>query len=224
MATPVNTSVPPVVAPELDFAVEEAAPVRYAVAPTLRLALRVESGDGRPVHSLLLDVQVRIAARRRSYSEGERERLADLFGRPEQWASGVQSLLWMNTTAFVPAFTRTARVDLPLTCTYDFEVTATRYLDALEDGQVPLELLFSGTVFHAGEDGRLRVARLPLDREASFGLPVSVWRDAMDDHFPGAAWLRLPRDSFDRLARYRASNAMPTWEATLERLLEEAGG
>jgi hypothetical protein len=224
MAGPLNTGAMPAAAPELDFAVEEAAAVPYAAAPTLRLSLRVQSGDPRPVHSLLLDVQVRIAARRRSYAEPERERLAELFGRPEQWASAVQSLLWTNATVFVPGFTGTARVDLPLACTYDFEVAAARYLDALDDGEVPLELLFSGTVFHAGEERRLRVARLPLDREASFRLPVSVWREAMDLHFPGAAWLRLSRDSFDRLARYRANNAMPTWEATVERLLEGAGG
>ena len=211
-----------VAVPELGFTVEEAAPIPYAAAPMLRLALRIERPDGRPVHAILLDVQVRIAARRRGYEAAERARLADLFGRPEQWATSVQSLLWTNATVHVPPFTGATRVDLPLACTYDFEVAATRYLDALDGGEVPLELLFSGTLLQPDVDGRLEVARLPLDREARFAMPVRVWRDAMDHYFPGAAWLRLERESFDRLAAYRAREALPTWEAAVDRLLEGA--
>lgn len=208
--------------PELDFEIERADPWLFATAPTLRLGLRVESG-GAAIRSLLLDVQVRIAARRRSYSEGERERLADLFGRPEQWASSVQSLLWTNATVLVPGFEGETVVDVPLACTYDFEVTAARYLHSLEGGAVPLELLFSGTVLHAGEGGA-RLTRLPLDREATFDLPVSTWREAVEHFFPDSAWLRLRRRSFERLHAYRARNALPTWEATIDALLEEGGG
>lgn len=223
MATQVNALPARSAAADLDFAVDQAACVPYAAAPTLGLALRIESRDGRAVHSLLLDVQVRIAARRRRYGAGERERLAELFGRPEQWAASVQSLLWTNTTLFVPGFEQTARVNLPIPCSYDFEVAASRYLAALEDGEVPLQLLFGGTVFRTGTDGRLELSRLPLDREARFELPVSVWRETMDHHFPGAAWLRLRRSSFDRLAAYRAREALPTWDSVVERLLLEAG-
>ncbi len=222
MSTPVDAPPPVGALPRLEFAVEDAAPVPYSAVPTMRLALRIECVEGPRVHSLLLDAQVRIAARLRSYGPAEQERLVELFGAPRQWATSLRSFLWTNATLFVPGFTRSTRVDLPLACTYDFEVAATRYLDALEDGEVPLELLFSGTVFHAGDGGRLGVARLPLDREASFGLPVAVWREAMEQHFPGAAWLRLQRESFERLAAYRARNAMPTWEATVDRLLAGA--
>lgn len=207
----------------LDFAVEEAACVPYAAAPALRLRLRIDSLDGRPVHSLLLDVQVRIAARRRRYADPEKERLAELFGRPEQWGSSVQSLLWTNTTLFVPGFRETAQVDLSIDCSYDFEVAANRYLAALEDGEVPLELLFGGSVFRTRGDGGLEITRLPLDSDARFGLPVSVWRETMDHYFPGSAWLRLRRDSFDRLAAYRARHSLPTWESVIDRLLEDAG-
>jgi hypothetical protein len=34
---------------------------------------------------------------------------------------------------------------MPVTCTYDLEVVAAKYFYALEDGEVPLEFLFSGT-------------------------------------------------------------------------------
>ena len=46
----------------------------------------------------------------------------------------------------VPGFEGTTVIDLPITCTYDFEVVAAKYLEALEDGEVPLLFLFSGTM------------------------------------------------------------------------------
>jgi hypothetical protein len=88
---------------------------------------------------------------------------------------------------------------------------------------VPLEFLFSGAVFYKGEDGRLQVGRIGWDKEAEYRLPVAAWREAMDRHFPGAAWLRLDRESFDRLAAYKASRTLLTWEQTLDTLLSEAG-
>jgi hypothetical protein len=44
----------------------------------------------------------------------------------------------------------------------------------------------------------------------------------MDQHFPGSAWLRLGRDAFDALYRYRAANAMVSWDDAVTRLLKEA--
>lgn len=210
--------------PELGFEVLGAERWPFAATPRLRLRLRVSAGAGTRIDSLLLDAQVRIAPRRRSYSAGERELLRDLFGASEQWGSSLQTFLWENATVHVPGFDGDTVVDLPLTCTYDFEVTAARYLHALEDGAVPLELLFSGTVFGRGAGGRTRVLRIPLDREARFELPVALWRETVDHYFHGSPWLRLDRERFDRLYAYRSANALPSWEATVDRLLGEAGG
>ena len=186
----------------------------------IRLDLRVEAPPGCDVHSLLLDCQVRISPRRRSYRDpGERERLQDLFGPPEQWAQSLQGLLWTNAHAFVPRFEGVGLAELDLPCTYDFEVSATRYLSALEDGAIPLDILFSGTILWSGADGGQRIARVPLDREASFELPVAVWREAIDTHFPGSAWLRVSRDRLSRLQAYRATQAFPTWDAVVDSLL-----
>jgi hypothetical protein len=88
---------------------------------------------------------------------------------------------------------------------------------------VPLELLFSGTVFYSAEDGRLQTARIGWDREAEFGLPVATWRRTMDHYFPGSAWMRVSRETFDRLYAYRAQNAIPSWDQTLESLLGRNG-
>jgi hypothetical protein len=120
----------------------------------------------------------------------------------------------------VPAFTGATVVELQVPCTYDFDVSASKYLAALRDGEVPLELLFGGTVFYRGEGGLLQTTMIGWDREADYRMPISVWRAAMDMYFPGNAWLRLQRETFDRLHAYRAQNSLTSWEETVDRLLE----
>ncbi|MEP6637649.1 MAG: DUF6084 family protein, partial [Acidobacteriota bacterium] len=117
-----------------------------------------------------------------------------------------------------------ALVDLPVPCTVDFNVAAAKYFAALEDGEVPLNLMFSGTVFYEGADGALQVEQIPWDREAKYRLPVSVWKEMMDIYYPNMAWLCLRRDVFERLSQYKMDRGIPTWEAALESLLpsEEA--
>src|SRR3954454_22626352 len=207
--------------PQLDFAVRDAAPLEHAAAPTLRFALGIESARGQPIRSVLLDVQIQIAARRRAYDAGEQERLFELFGASADWGSALRTLLWTRATLVVAPFTERTEVDLPVACSYDLEVAGARYFDALGDGELPLEFLFSGTVFYAAPDGRLQTARISWDREAEYALPVAVWRQTMDRHFPGTTWLRLPRESFERLSAYRARHALPSWETALDALLED---
>ncbi|MEA2267488.1 MAG: hypothetical protein QOC64_98 [Solirubrobacteraceae bacterium] len=211
--------------PELAFAVRDAERMEYAAVPTLRFALGIESVDGRAIRSILLDVQIRIAARRRAYDAAATDRLFELFGPRENWGTSLNSLLWTRTTLVVPPFTESTVVDLPVVCTYDLEVSASRYLDALGDGEVPLEFLFSGSVFYGGADGRLQTARISWEHEAEYRLPVAVWKDTMDHHFPGSAWVRLPKESFDRLCAYRSRNALPSWDAVVDALVpgEEPG-
>jgi hypothetical protein len=137
------------------------------------------------------------------------------------WGTTLRTLLWSRLTTVVPPFTGSTVVELPLVCTYDFEVAAARYLDALDDGIVPLELLFSGAVFYAGPDGRLQTVRISWESEAEYRMPVAVWRGVMDRHFPDAAWLRLGRGQFDRLLAFRSERALGSWDAAVDVLLEE---
>ncbi len=208
--------------PELSFAVERVEATPYSAAPLLTFHLRVDNASGEPIHAGLLRCQVRIDPGRRRYQHAEQEALRDLFGEPERWGQTVRSLLWAQTSVTLPAFTDSAAVSMPVPCTFDFNVAATKYFHALGDGEVPLLLLFSGTVFHEGPDGQLCVAQVPWDREAAFRLPVAVWRAMMDHYYPNSAWLCLPRDLFDRLGRYKAEHGLPTWEQALERLLQGA--
>jgi hypothetical protein len=98
-------------------------------------------------------------------------------------------------------------------------VAATKYFAGLEEGEIPLWLQFNGTIFYETGHGALQVAQIPWSKETKYRLPVRVWQDMMDLYYPNGAWLRLRRDVFDRLHRYKMRNAIPTWEQTIEQLL-----
>jgi hypothetical protein len=207
--------------PELSFEVVGVAAERYSAAPTLNFALRIERAGGGLVRSILLDTQIQIAARRRPYGEAEQAWLVELFGTPDRWGTTLRTLLWTRTTLVVPPFTDSVLVNLPIACSYDLEVNASSYLSGLQDGDVPLEFLFSGSVFYTGPEGMLQTARISWNQEAEYRLQVSVWREAMDRHFPGAAWLRLGRPAFDLLRAYKAEHGLRTLEDAVERLIGE---
>jgi hypothetical protein len=209
--------------PELRFEVRGASSVDHAAVPTIEFSLAIEEPSGRQIRSLLLDLQIQIAARQRGYAPESQERLLELFGSPDRWRATLRTLPWTRTTVVVPPFQRATVAQVPVACTYDLEVTAARYLAALDldDDEVPLELLLSGTVFFATAAGALQATRIAWDHELEYGLPVAVWRQAMDRHFPNSAWLRCGRQQFDRLWAYRSRHALTSWDATLDALLEE---
>jgi hypothetical protein len=210
--------------PDLDFQVEKAEPLPHAAAPTLVLKVRItQGGVAVPIHSVVLRCQVRIEPARRRYVPTEQERLLDLFGEPARWGQTLRSMLWTHVTTAVSPFTAETVLDLQVPCTHDFNVAAAKYFYALEDGVVPLGLLFSGTVFYAGPGGALQVGMVPWEKEASFGLPVSAWKDMMDLYYPNSAWLCLRRDVFDRLYAYKRRRGLATWEQALEGLLPPEG-
>jgi hypothetical protein len=206
-------------APQLSFAVDGASAERHAAIPTLNFALAIEREGGGPVRSILLDTQIQIAARRRPYGEAEQGALVELFGTPDRWGTTLRTLLWTRVTLVVPPFSDATEIAVPVACSYDLEATAPSYLSALHDGEVPLEFLFSGSVFYAGPGGLLQTARIAWDREAEYGLPVSIWRQAMERHFPGAAWMRVERPAFDALRAYKAKHGLRTLDDALQRLL-----
>jgi uncharacterized protein DUF6084 len=206
-----------VAVPELTFAVLDAAPLEHAAVPTLRFALEVAGPPD--VRSIVLDVQIQIAARRRPYDAAVHDRLFELFGPPDAWGTTLRTLPWTRMTVVVPPFDGRTVVDLHVPCSYDLEVVASRYFDALEDGEVPLELLFSGTVFHGAP---LQAARISLESEAAYRLPVRVWKETMERHFRDTAWLRVRKDRFDALVSYKSRRALASWEDVVDELLEKA--
>ncbi|MGV9264092.1 DUF6084 family protein [Kitasatospora sp. NPDC003701] len=190
----------------------------HAAGPTLVLRLRITAPAGTRVHALALRCQLRIEPARRSYGEAEGERLADLFGERSRWGSTLHPVQFALVPLMVPGFTGETEVDLVVPCTYDMDVASARYLAALDGGDVPLLLLFSGTAF-AGPGG-FQVSPVPWDREATLRMPVQVWREMIEQHFPGCGWLRLPAELMAELLAYRSRRALPSWEATVRELLD----
>jgi hypothetical protein len=206
---------------DLAFTVLDAAPEPYGAAPTLVFRLRLTEATGTRVHAVALRVQVQIEPQRRGYGEPERAGLGDLFGTADRWSTTVKPFLWTHATAMVRGFTGDIEFDLPVPCTYDFDVAAAKYLHALRDDDVPLTMLFSGTVFTSGQAG-FGVEQVPWHLEAAYRLPVRVWRDLMDTYFPGGGWIRLDRDTLDALAGYRSARGLTSWEQVLGELLDGA--
>ncbi len=196
----------------------------FAASPVLVFRLRIEETTGTPIHAMALRAQFRMEPFRRSYNEAEAEALLDLFGERPRWGETVKPMQLAYVTQMVPGFTGSIEIDLPMPCSYDFEVAAHKYLHALQGGNVPLLMLFNGTIFtgRPGTAGGISVLPVPWHKEANFALPVAAWRQTMDQHFPGTAWLRIRRDTFDALHMYRARNALVSWEDAIEALLKEA--
>jgi hypothetical protein len=206
--------------PELHFQIEGAEAVAHTAAPLIALKLRITNLPAtEAIHTLTLRCQVQIEPAKRRYAPEEQKKLLDLFGEPERWSRTLKPLLWMNTSVAVPAFTDNLLVDLQLPCTFDFNVAVTKYFHALNNGEIPVCVMFSGTVFYSTADGALQIAQVPWDREANFRLPVSVWKEMMDLHFPNSAWLCLQRDAFEQLYEYKMRHGIPTWEQTIARAL-----
>lgn len=208
--------------PELSFSVQKAEAVKFAIAPQLAFTLLIENTAREElVQTVALRCQIMIEPARRRYDLREQERLAELFGEPERWAQTVRSMLWTHAHVIVPPFNGETSVELPVPCTFDFNVATTKYFAALNDGEVPLDFLFSGTVFYRSETGALQVAQIPWEKEARFRLPVNVWREMMEVYYPNSAWICLRRDVFDRLRHYQVRRGLATWEQTIESLLAQ---
>lgn len=209
----------PAAAAELVFGIEGAERVEHAAVPTVRFLMRLTAPAGRAIRSVLLDTQIQIAARRRRYDAAAEEKLFELFGAPAGWGATLRTLPWTRVTSVVPPFTGSTRVHVDVPCSYDLQVVASRYFDGLDGGEVPLEFLFSGTVFAAGPGGMLQATRISWESDAEYRFPVAVWQETMDRYFRGTAWVRLRKDTFDRLAAYRSQEALATWEDAIDSLL-----
>jgi hypothetical protein len=190
----------------------------YAAAPTLLFRLRITEASGRRIRAIALRCQLRIEPIQRRYSDAEAARLADLFGSRARWGDTLKPMQLATLSAMVPAFSGAVEFDVPMPCSYDLEVASGQYFHALDDGEVPLLMLFSGTVFTA--DG---IEQISWDRECGHRMPVAVWRELMDLYFPGGGWLRLTRETLDALQEFKHRQAIPTWDAAITRLLKEAG-
>ena len=208
-------------ATDLAFDVIDVVPEPYALTPILNARISVTASSDEPVHAIALRCQVRFEPLRRGYSDEEAAGLIDLFGARQRWATTQRTFLWQHCAAMVPGFTGTTEVTLPLQCTYDLEVAATKYLHALRDGTLPLQFLFSGTVFMAGQRG-FSVEQVPWDREDRYDMPVTVWRQLIGQHYPNSGWVRLSHDTMAALAAFKSAHGLLDIDEAVTALLAAA--
>jgi hypothetical protein len=206
--------------PDLQLMIESAEVVQYASTPLMAFKVRIANNPSEEIiHTVALRAQIQIEVTRRKYDANEQIRLLDLFGEPERWGQTLRNMLWTHASVVVPRFTGSVLADIPVPCTFDFNVAATKYFHGVTSGDLPLCFQFSGTVFYQKEGEALQVAPISWVKEAKYRLPVKVWKDLMDVYYPNSAWLALQRDTFEKLYQYKMREGIPTWEEALERAL-----
>jgi hypothetical protein len=209
--------------PELAIQVRGAEPIRTAAAPAIGLRLEISNTPAtQTIQTVVLNCLIQIEASRRRYAGAEQSRLRDLFGEPERWGQTLRPLLWTNLTTTVPAFTGSVGIQLAVPCTFDLNVTPTKYFHGVEGDAVPLSLLFSGTIFYRTDDNGLQAAPIPWSTEARFALPPGIWKDCIDLCHPNTAWLELRRDVFERLYEFKVRQGLATFDEALEQMMENA--
>ncbi|MFW0754099.1 DUF6084 family protein [Pseudomonas sp. H11T01] len=209
--------------PDLTITVQGATPDRYAAAPTLNLALVIRQ-RGRPVsiQSISLQCQIRIETSKRHYDPAEQARLSDLFGEPSRWSQTLHSMLWTHASVVVPGFSgERTQVNLPVPCSFDFNLAATKYFHGLDQGVVPLLLLYSGSVFYRDEEDALAMGLISWNEEARYALPVEVWKQMMDLYYPNQSWLCVNRQVFEALYDYKRRCGHPGFDEALLSLLAD---
>jgi hypothetical protein len=205
--------------PDLDFRITAVEAVTNGLVPSVSFKVEIQNQpETENIPTVLLHAQIQIQSPQRAYNAVEKEKLGELFGKPERWGQTLRNRLWGHAATTVRGFVGATTASLSMPCTFDLNVAATKYFHALEDGDVPLLFLFSGTVFYE-ERGQLRVQQISWSKEEVFRMPVKMWREMMDRLFPNTAWLYLRRDLFDQLCAYRRAQGCINWEETVSRLL-----
>jgi hypothetical protein len=209
--------------PELDFQIVGVDSVERGLVPLLEFAVGIRNGTpSERIQSVMLQAQIHIQAPQRAYNASEKDKLHDLFGPPEDWGRTLSPRFLAHSNTIVRGFADRTQATLPVPCTFDLNVATAKYFYALEDGQVPLLFLFSGTYFYSAADGRLQIGQISWNSEASYQMQISVWREMMERHYPGRGLVSLDRDTFDLLYAFKRRHGFATWEQAIECLL--AGG
>lgn len=206
---------------DLAFTIAGAGVDAYAASPAIALRAVATERSGTHIDAIALRCQIQLDVRHRRYLPAESSLLEELFGDPSRYADTLRPMTWTHVSATVPAFEGSVEFALPVACSYDFDVAAHKYLASLQEGEIPLNVMFAGTVFVRGASG-VMAERVPWSCEARYALPVALWRRAMDAFFPNSAWIRMHRDTFDELRRFKIASGLPTWDAALERLCDLA--
>lgn len=207
---------------EPEFEIVGVEPVPRSVEPTLGFRGRITDASERPVYTIALTATVMIEPGKRSYEEGEREKLLELFGTPERWAATTGGFRWAHTQTMVHGFTGEGEFGLQVPVSYDLEVASAKYFGAIEDGDVPLRFHFNGSIFYERADGKVQIVPVPWDRSERFQMPIAAWQRLSSEHHPYRGWVPLHTETVARLEQLKARMGAPTFDDCVARILEAA--
>ena len=206
--------------PDLNFQITGVEAVENGLTPLFLFKLQISNARANEnIGGVVLNAQIQIQPAQRSYDSAEKEKLVELFGAPKRWGETLRNRLWAHANTAVGPFKGRTEVNLPVPCTFDMNVASAKYFYALQEGEVSLLFLFSGSIFYTAPDGRLQIERISWNKECVFRMPIQMWRELMERHYPNSAWVGLHRDVFDQLYRYKRENGLATWEQVVENLL-----
>ncbi len=209
--------------PNLTFEIISSEVKPYAAMPTLAFKLQITNdAENEEVYAAALKCQVMIEAIKRTYNEDSKEKLHELFGEPFRWDETLRTFFWTIINVPVPRFTGKTVVEIMIPCSEDQALAAGKYFYAVSDGTVPLAFLFSGTLFYKDPEDNLQVTLIPWEKEAFCKMPVNLWQEMMDTYFPNSRWMRVRKDIYDRLVKYKSQSSFPTLESCLDSVLDEA--
>jgi len=207
--------------PEVTFEVLGAAHEPFAAQPTLRFEMGVSEPSGRDIYAISLQAQINFDPARREYDAETREDLYELFGAPERWPSTTRSFLWTHASTLVHSFNDAITFGLEVPCTADLEVVASRYVQALPDGEVPLTFHFTGRMLYAGPNRQVQVVHLPWTTSAEYRLPVATFKAMIKHHHGESGFALLHNDTLQALKKYKRDRGLHSFDACVVDLLEE---
>lgn len=213
------TSPPP--NPHPSFSVRAVRAMLLAAAPTVVFDLDVSEPSGRQIFTIALSVQIAIEPAQRHYDPETRERLTELLGDPRKIGAPTRTVPWTRVDVLVQPFRRTTAIVVPVACGYDLEIAASNYFHSVIDGAVPLVFHFNGSVYYEDPGGRMQIVQVSWEESAAFLMPASAWHDAVSAHYPNRGWVPAGEVTIERLRRFKVERGLPSYEAALERLLDE---
>ncbi len=208
---------------EPEFKVVSAEPVARSVEPALSFKGTITDASQRPVYLIALTAIVVVEPGKRSYAPGERERLMELFGGPERWASTTGAFRWAATSAMVHGFTGEGEFELVVPVSYDLEIASAKYFGALDEGgTVPLRFHFNGSILYERGDGRVQTTPVPWDRSERFEMPMEAWTTAHRRAPPLRNWVPLHSETVSRIEDLKAKMGAPTFDDAVTRIIDRA--
>jgi hypothetical protein len=122
----------------------------------------------------------------------------------------------------VHSFSGAITFGLEVPCTADLEVTASRYISALPDGEVPLTFHFTGRVLYEGPNRSVQVVHLPWSTSAQYRMPVSIWKAMITHHHGESGFVLLHNDTLTDLTHYKRDRGLHSYDSAVLDLLERA--